>query len=108
MTVGDELVFTGGTLASVFDEMEALFDTMKLLEPPFDEWETFVAVYNSSDCSNPSGNLEISGFASVIITDVVGGSTKTIDGVVKCDLVKSGGPGGGAFGTLSSIPVLVQ
>ena len=101
---GDVLNFTGGTVSSAFSNMEDLFEARRFDEAPFDEMNATVAVYEAGDCSNPSGALAVVGFASVIITDVVGPPAKTIEGHVKCNIVEAGSGGGGEFGT-SSISV---
>ena len=104
VAAGDSLNFTGGTLSSAFSNMEDLFEARRFDEAPFDEMNATVAVYESGDCSNPSGALDVVGFASIIITDVIGPPTKTIDGIVKCNIIEAGSGGGGEFGT-SSISV---
>jgi Flp pilus assembly protein TadG len=56
-----EFNFTGGTLTSVFDEMQTLFNTMRVkndgvLDQDTDPntWTTTVPVYDWPDCSNPN------------------------------------------------------
>ena len=48
------------------------------------------------------------GFASVIVTDVRDAPEKVIEAEVKCDIIEGGPGGGGDYGTLGSIPVLVE
>jgi Putative Flp pilus-assembly TadE/G-like/Putative Tad-like Flp pilus-assembly len=105
--------FTGGNVASALPDLQALFNANKKPDPSSPTgyvWETFVVVYESADCSNPSGSITIVGFASVAITNVLSPPAgQLIEGKVKCDLVQPNTRGGGAeFGTLGSIPGLVQ
>ncbi len=103
-----QFVFTGGNLASVFDEMQALYEAKKDADG---KWETNVVVYGSSDCSNPTGEITIVGFATAIITGVNGPSDDpphTIFAKVICDNVSQGRGSGGNFGTKGSIPGLVE
>ncbi|MDP2268110.1 MAG: hypothetical protein Q8K46_02980, partial [Deltaproteobacteria bacterium] len=78
-------------------------------------WTTQVVVYDKDDCSNPSANnnpYPIVGFATVTITSVIppgpGYPAGEISGKVICEFVKPGRSGGGSYGTLGSIPGLVQ
>jgi len=73
-----------------------------------DAWETGVPVYDSSDCSNPHGAITIVGFATIVITNVIGPPAKIIDGYVICNNVEPGRGSGGNYGTKGSIPGLVQ
>ena len=110
-----EFSFTGGTLASVFDEMKALFDTMKvkndgMLDSDEDSgtWTTTVAVYESDDCSNPNRSLMVKGFSEVTITEVLESPEHTINGKIRCDYVEAGRGSGGEYGTKGEIPGLVE
>ncbi|MFQ5964208.1 MAG: TadG family pilus assembly protein [Candidatus Scalinduaceae bacterium] len=112
---GEELVFIGGNVTSAFDELEALFHVMKLInEPPLDydtsneTWTTSVVVYNWDDCSNPHGFIEIIGFATVTIYEVLVTPEKEINATIVCNGVAPGRGGGANFGTLGSIPNLVE
>lgn len=109
--------FTGGTLTSVFDDMQTLFNTMRVkndgeLDQDTDPntWTTTVPVYDWPDCSNPNargGPIRIVAFSTIVITEVTGAPTKTITAHVVCNRVTSGG--GGAPGPLyGDIPNLVQ
>ena len=107
--------FTGGTLASVFDDMKALFDVMKVKNDGEldkdnnpDTWTTTVVVYDSPDCFNPNKPLKIVGFAEITITEILEAPEKIINGVIKCEYVESGRGGGGEYGTKGSIPGLVE
>jgi Flp pilus assembly protein TadG len=109
-----EFVFTGGTVASAFEDMKSLFEEKRTWNPETgrEEWETVVVVYDSSSlsdpCGNPANNLLIVGFATAIVTDVLESPDKTIIADVKCDSVNYGRGSGGNFGTLGSIPALVE
>ena len=72
-------------------------------------WTTAVAVFDDSQvgCS-PNGMVTIVGFATIVITSVVGPPANTIYGAVQCDIVDSGRGSGGNYGTKGSIPGLVQ
>ena len=111
---GTVFTFTGGTLASVFDEMKALFDTNKIPDatsPSGYSWTASVAVYDSEDCSNPNpgDTLRVIGFAKITITAVLEAPQKIIEGVIKCDYVAPDSRGGGGeYGTKGSIPGLVE
>ena len=120
-SVGDEMVFTGGTVASAFDEMKALFDFMKVcdevnplcddnwdLDTNPDTWTTHVVIYDLWDCSNPSGYIPILGFATVEINKVLETPEKLIGATLKCLDYAEGHGGGGAFGTRGTIPQLVE
>jgi len=106
--------FTGGTLASVFDEMKALFDANKISDatsPSGYSWTATVAVYDSANCSNPNpgDTLKIVGFAEIKITEVLESPDKIIDGLIKCNYVAPDSRGGGGeYGTKGSIPGLVE
>jgi len=110
-----EFTFTGGTVTSAFDEMKALFDAMKVLndgvldadENP-DTWTTSVVVYDWDDCRNPHGDITITGFAVVTITEVQDAPDKIIQAKVICDMIESGRGGGSNYGTMGTIPGLVE
>ena len=108
-TAGEsQFVFTGGNLAAAFEEMEALYHAKKDADG---KWETAVVVYDSDDCSNPTGNITIVGFSTAIITGVNGPSddpAHTIFAEVKCENVEFGRGSGGNYGTKGSIPGLVE
>jgi Flp pilus assembly protein TadG len=108
-TSGDnqsQFKFTGGTMSQqTFDAMRALYDANK---NALGEWLVTVPVYDASDCRNPNGTIGVVGFATAIITGVVGAPTNTIVGRVECDNTVSGRGGGGNYGTKGSIPGLVN
>lgn len=104
-----QLEFTGGTVGSIFDEMKALYDTKKDANG---EWEVTIPVYDSDDCSNPSGAITIVGFVRAKVTQVIEMPEKQIIAQVICDEIEQGRPGGamgaGGFSPLSTIPALVS
>lgn len=110
-----QFVFSGGNIGSAFPEMVALFDAMKILndgvidaDNDSNTWTTSVAVYDLSDCSNPTGRITISGFVTVIITGVTTSPANTIEARVLCEYTAPGRGGGGNFGTWGVIPGLVE
>jgi hypothetical protein len=108
---GDTFEFIGGKVASALPDLRQLFLDKGAVNPNTGvfEWKTFVAVYRSTDCSNPSGTIEIIGFATVIITNVLAPPAgHLIHGTVKCQFLALGRGGGGEFGTIGSLPGLVQ
>lgn len=115
VTAGDVFEFTGGTLASAFPYMQALFDAMKVLndgdidsDNNSETWTTAVVVYDAECSVNPTGPLTIVGIATVTITEVTTSPEKTIWAEVRCNAVEPGRGGGGSFGTLGTIPGLVE
>ena len=113
---GDEVVFTGGTVASVFDEMKALWDWGRVqndgktdLDESDATWTTHVVIYDLFDCSNPGGYIAIIGFATVQIYQILEAPDKIINARVVCLGYGEGrGGGGGEYGTMGTIPGLVQ
>ena len=103
-----QLEFTGGTLASVFDDMKALYDAKKDANG---EWDVKIPVFDSDDCSNPSGAIKIVGFATATVTQVVQMPDKEIIAKVTCDEIVDGRPGGtmggSDFAPTSTVPALV-
>ena len=105
--------FTGGTLASLMNPpdypFQTLFDNMKGLDGDGDPniWTAQVVVYDSSSCANPNQSLQVIGFATIEITNVVGAPNPTVQGRVICDYKDQRG-GGGYSGTQGTIPGLVQ
>jgi len=100
--------FNGGTLASIFNNFEALYNAKKDANG---DWSVLVPVYNATDCNNPSGPIMIVGFVTATITSVEGAPDKIIQAVVNCDTFESGrgdgSTGGGTFTPLGVIPGLV-
>jgi hypothetical protein len=105
----DEFVFIGGDVASSFDEMQALYeDAEKESVDGQYGWKVSIPVYDSEDCSNPSGNIRIVGFATALITEVIGPPDKIINATIKCDYVEIGKGIGSEYGSLGTIPTLVE
>jgi hypothetical protein len=103
--------FIGGNVASALPDLRQLFLNKGAVNPDTGvfEWKTFVAVYSSTDCSNPNGTITIVGYATVIITNVLAPPAgQLIQGTVQCQLVEGGRGGGAGFGTVGSLPGLVQ
>jgi hypothetical protein len=73
-------------------------------------WQTSVVVYEPNNCDNPNQELKTVGFARVTITDVLVQPEKTIKGRIDCGYVSEEPTrgGGGEYGTVGSIPGLVQ
>lgn len=109
-TAGDTSYnFTGGTVASRFSDMQELYDAKKDADG---NWTVTIPVYQSSDCSNPSGPLLIVGFARATIFEVLDAPTKTISAHVECGIFDAGelgdGGGSGDYGTLVASPLMIQ
>ena len=102
--------FIGGTVASAFDEMVALFNKKgRNCGDNTDNWCADVVVYDRDDCSNPNKSITIVGFAPVVITGILGPPQKTIEGRVLCDKVMlAQGESGEYYGYLTGIPRLVE
>ena len=99
----------GGNIANQICNFKDLFNEKKLEEPPYDEWETAVVVYDRDDCSNPNQTITIVGFATAIIREVTcPPDEKLIQAEVICENVDWGRGGGGNYGTMGSIPGLVE
>ena len=112
-SAGTDFAFTGGTVASVFPEMKALFDAKKAYDSdypayPDGVWTVGIPVYDRDDCSNPQKDIVISGFTTAVIFEVTESPENTITAKVICDETVVGHGGGGTFGTLGSIPGLVK
>ena len=112
ITIGQtQFQFTGGTVSSAFKNLEDLYDAKK---DAGGNWEVFLPVYEDDDCSNPNGAITIIGLAKVTITAVIGAPNKEIIGNVECEVLHKGRPsssaanGGGNFGVLATVPVLVS
>ncbi len=110
--VSDTINFTNGVAASDLfpssPSKKGLVDLYNKFKNAAGVWETTVPVYDSTAC-NPSGPIQIAGFASVAVTNVLGPPDKIIEGTVKCHLVEPNSRGGGGeYGTKGSIPGLVE
>ena len=109
--------FIGGTVASAFSNIEALYESEKgnCEDGDPDKWCADVVVYDRDDCSNPSigednyKSIMIVGFAPVVITGIYGPPQNTIEGRVLCDkVVWAQGESGEYYGYLTGIPRLVE
>jgi Flp pilus assembly protein TadG len=112
--------FTGGNLSkNTWEKLDELFQANK---DASGQWKVRVVVYHFSgdgetSCGNPNpsdGPLLIVGFATLIMEEVVVPPSKegeepqkSLQGAVYCDVVDDRG-GGNYYGTLGSIPGLVQ
>ncbi len=108
------LNYTGGNMASVFPSLINLFNAKKVPDansPSGSCWNITVPVYatgNTSSCSNPNGSYMTVGFATACVWNVQGAPSQQINATVTCGEVTGGQGGGGSFGTLGSIPGLVE
>lgn len=110
-SVGDELEFTNGNIANALKNLYNLYDIKRYTDGDGNDavWTALVPVYKGDDCSAPNTKLAIVGYATMEISNVQPPpNTQIIDGVVRCGYVDGGQGGGGAFGTLGSIPGLVE
>ena len=116
LSIMDTLEFIGGTVASAFPYLNALFDAKKEWVGESAEnpsgwcWNIDVAVYDDVGCANPQGDMTIVGFAAACITNVqiAPEDEKQIDALVTCGEYLDARGGGGSFGTRGSIPGLVE
>jgi Flp pilus assembly protein TadG len=97
--------FMGGVAASKFSDIQALYDAKKDANG---EWKTFITVYDSNNCDNPSGSLTIVGFTTAVVTQVTTSPSKSMTATLECNVVETGRPGGPDYGTNSSVPTVVQ
>lgn len=98
--------FIGGSVAVRFNEMKALYDANKDADG---NWSVLVPVYQSSNCSNPSGPITIVGFARARIFSVKTAPSMSITANVECGVVDIGsGNGPNDYGVLFSRPAMVQ
>ncbi|WHZ17310.1 MAG: hypothetical protein OJF52_004162 [Nitrospira sp.] len=105
--VGNTLEFIGGNVASALPNLYNLYLSKR--DPATGIWTALVPVYQASDCSNPNSPLPIVGYATMNITTViVPPAGQLVQGTVACNVVGGTTGGGGDFGTLSSLPGLVQ
>ena len=105
------LEYIGGNVASVFPSLINLFDAKKVPDtssPSGFCWNVTIPVYANNACSNPNTPMMTIGFASACVWQVLGVPTQQIDARITCGEVTNGGGGGGSFGTLGSIPGLVE
>ena len=102
-----ELEFVGGNIANALNNLYNLYLSKR--DPATGFWDPLVPVYQSGDSSNPNTAMQIIGYASVRITNVLAPPAgQLVDATIQCGLVDGGRGGGSSFGTLGSIPGLVQ
>lgn len=106
-TPGDSLNFTNGNVASAFPNLINLYNTKKDANG---NWDVFVPVYQSPDCTPPNGAIPIIGYAEARITNVQGAPNFLISATILCNIFEGNTTGGGPpFGpVLSTIPGLVE
>ena len=105
------LEYIGGNVASVFPSLINLFNAKKVPDassPSGFCWNVTIPVYANQNCANPNDLTMTIGFASACVWQVQGVPTQQIDARITCGEVTNGGGGGGSFGTLGSIPGLVE
>ncbi|MDH4341850.1 MAG: pilus assembly protein TadG-related protein [Nitrospira sp.] len=106
-TPGDSLNFTNGNVASAFPNLINLYNAKKDANG---NWDVFVPVYQSPDCTPPNGAIPIIGYAEARITNVQGAPNFLISATILCNIFEGNTTGGGPpYGpVLSTIPGLVE
>ena len=104
---GDSLNFINGNVASAFPNLINLYNSKKDANG---NWDVFVPVYASPDCTPPNGPLPIIGYAEARITNVQGAPNFLISATILCNIFEGNTIGGGPpFGpVLSTVPGLVE
>lgn len=105
------LEYIGGNVASVFPDLINLYTTKRVPDassPSGYCWNVTVPVYANQNCGNVTGTVMTVGFASACVWNVQGVPTQQINATITCGQVTNGQGGGGNFGTLGSIPGLVE
>jgi Flp pilus assembly protein TadG len=98
--------FTGGTVASAFPDMVALYDSKK---DASGNWTVLIPVYQDTSCSNPTGSKPIVGFAKATINSVTSAPSKAMTAQVDCGITDIGaGNGNNDYGTLYGLPGMVE
>lgn len=104
--IGEEFVYIGGDVANIFDAVQALYNAKKDIRG---NWDVILPVYDSEDCSNPSGRIKTVGFVAATITSVTGPpDPKVINAEIICEYISFGDGGGEDNGALGTIPTLVE
>ena len=104
---GDTLNFINGNVASAFPNLINLYNSKKDANG---NWDVFVPVYQSPDCTPPNGPIAIIGYAEARITNVQGAPNFLISATILCNIFEGNTTGGGPpYGpVLSTIPGLVE
>ena len=105
------LEYIGGNVATLFPDLINLYTAKRVPDassPSGFCWNVTVPVYANNACANPNTPMMTVGFASACVWNVQGPPTMQIDARITCGEVTNGGGGGGSFGTLGSIPGLVE
>lgn len=104
---GDTLNFINGNVASAFPNLINLYNAKK---DSNGNWDVFVPVYQSPDCTPPNGPIPIIGYAEARVTNVQGSPNHLIEATVLCNIFEGNTTGGGPpYGpVLSTIPGLVE
>jgi hypothetical protein len=104
---GDTCSFTNGNVASSFPNLINLYNAKK---DSYGNWDVFVPVYQSPDCTPPNGAIPIIGYAEARITNVQGAPNFLISATILCNIYEGNTIGGGPpYGpVLSTIPGLVE
>ena len=131
---GDIYYFDGGVIDPAFEALEDLFDLKKLLNDgkiDLDDddrtWTVSVVVYDWDTCDNPNTAISIAGFSAITVYGVCHATIKpctvihenlpggqiTVDATsiiatIACDKIEPNRGGGSSYGTLGSIPNLVE
>jgi len=105
------LEYIGGNVATLFPDLINLYTAKRVPDassPSGYCWNVVIPVYETQNCENPNTAMMTVGFASACVWNVQGAPTMQIDARVTCGEVSNGQGGGGNFGTLGSIPGLVE
>ena len=106
------LEYIGGNLATNLPDLQNLYEAKKVPDassPSGFCWNVTIPVYPNQGCSNPNSLMMTIGFASACVWEVQAPPVgQVINARVTCGEVTNGQGGGGNFGTLGSIPGLVE
>jgi Flp pilus assembly protein TadG len=104
---GDTLNFINGQVNSAFPNLINLYNARKDTNG---NWDVFVPVYQSDECTPPNGPLPIVGYAEARITNVQGNPNAMISATILCNIFEGNTVGGGPpYGpVMSTVPGLVE
>jgi Flp pilus assembly protein TadG len=105
------LEYIGGNVATIFPDLINLYIAKRVPDassPSGYCWNVTIPVYADNACANPNTPMMTIGFASACVWNVQDAPAQQIDAKVTCGAVTNGGGGGASFGTLGSIPGLVE